>query len=161
MWFSKLPQRFWKDETNQRNFLHDLAKKYNLSKPSNWDSITIANIIEQGGSGLLKQHGYSLVKALKKLYPGKPLPLYLTPENDWDSLSKSTGLGKYQLENNRRKLLEKIAKKLGITKPIEWAGVSNKVLFQNGAQALFRRYNYSIYEMLSKNFPGSNLLLLS
>lgn len=56
---------------------------------------------------------------------------------------------------NARDLLEKIAKKLEIKKPEDWAHITTKQLKMLGAFKVFKKYDKSIFSMLASAFPGN------
>lgn len=69
-WFEFMPQGYWKDIQNRRNFLENFARKNGISKPSDWGNVTIQQIKESGGNSLLKCYSGSLIKTLEGVFPG-------------------------------------------------------------------------------------------
>lgn len=69
-WFEKTknPSGYWTSESNQIEFLHQLAKKYRVKNPSDWGNITTFKVIKEGGKSIISMYG-SLRKALKSLFP--------------------------------------------------------------------------------------------
>lgn len=68
-WFRCSP-KYWFLKENQRKFLEQLRAAKNILQNSQWGNLTIDEVIENGGSGLLNQYGGSIFHALKENYPG-------------------------------------------------------------------------------------------
>jgi len=64
----------WKTLAEQRTFLDDIAKKYNITDHQEWYNISRDKIRQNGGHELLKLHKYSLGKLVTSIYP----------EYEWD-----------------------------------------------------------------------------
>lgn len=60
---------FWEIEENQRNFLLELGKKFNILKPADWGKITWRDVVKSGGTSILSKHG-SLFNALQQNFKG-------------------------------------------------------------------------------------------
>lgn len=71
-WFTNLkrPSGFWLDKRNQRIFFDELAKKFEITHPSQWSKISPSQIEEEGGSGILSYHRRSVFRTLKSIYSG-------------------------------------------------------------------------------------------
>jgi len=63
----------WRDAAKRRKFMDDFAKSKNFDPldVEKWYSVTMSEIRNNGGSGVLWQHKNSLKIALKELYPGQ------------------------------------------------------------------------------------------
>lgn len=73
-WFDYHPRGFWRIKENRRNAMDQLARKFNIQQPSDWENVTCARE-EVGRSVLANYYGNSLYRALKDLYPGFSLPM--------------------------------------------------------------------------------------
>ncbi len=72
---------YWKDITNQRRYFDQLAHQLgilrrsrrlhcvDISNPLDWHRVSVQQINDHGGSGLLRYYKGSLVQALRKIYP--------------------------------------------------------------------------------------------
>lgn len=84
-WFLNIPvfphrkNKFWRDRDNARNFLDGLASKWSIKRPQDWNNITVPQIINSGGTGLLSKHKNSLFLTLQQTYPGIHSIKYLPP----------------------------------------------------------------------------------
>jgi hypothetical protein len=67
-WFETLPHGYWRDPSNQRNFLENLSKKLEIKTPSDWGKVTIKDFHQNRGNTLLK--GTSIIRVLRKNFPG-------------------------------------------------------------------------------------------
>eukprot|EP01114_Cavostelium_apophysatum_P021705 TRINITY_DN7645_c0_g1_i1.p1 TRINITY_DN7645_c0_g1~~TRINITY_DN7645_c0_g1_i1.p1 ORF type:complete len:739 (-),score=144.18 TRINITY_DN7645_c0_g1_i1:253-2469(-) len=78
-----MPRGYWDSIQNQRNFMEQIASKFNIETKSEWGRITSWQLLELGGAGLLKRYDYSIYRALRNIFPefdwknGKA--------EDWDS----------------------------------------------------------------------------
>eukprot|EP01114_Cavostelium_apophysatum_P017882 TRINITY_DN5405_c0_g1_i1.p1 TRINITY_DN5405_c0_g1~~TRINITY_DN5405_c0_g1_i1.p1 ORF type:complete len:716 (-),score=103.25 TRINITY_DN5405_c0_g1_i1:1172-3319(-) len=66
---SKKPPGYWQDLKNQRDFLEQIARDFNLSCKEDWSKISIKDIIDKGGYMLLRQYNNSIVWMLKTVFP--------------------------------------------------------------------------------------------
>lgn len=67
--FSKVPNNFWDDMDNQREFFDAVGKSFGVVNEHDWYKITQQHIVDQGGAGLLSGHyNGSLAKALMTMY---------------------------------------------------------------------------------------------
>lgn len=64
------PLGFWAKLENQRQFLNELAGKFQIKNPNEWGRITKYEFTSQGGSSLLNHYDNSIIKTLKHVYPG-------------------------------------------------------------------------------------------
>jgi hypothetical protein len=79
------PAGYWNSKDNQRNFLDTLAKQLNFKQQDDWYKVTIRQILENGGGGLLTKYGYSLSRLITSVYNTCQWdPLRFTGNlNDW------------------------------------------------------------------------------
>lgn len=61
---------FWNNKVNQRSFLENIAKRFDIKKPSDWGQITYNDVKNNGGSSILLKNGHSVFKALHFSFPG-------------------------------------------------------------------------------------------
>jgi hypothetical protein len=52
-----LPSGYWKDTTNQRSFLDQLASKLNITKQDDWYKVSVKKVVENGGQSVLQKYG--------------------------------------------------------------------------------------------------------
>lgn len=69
-WFPQVPRLYWRSMENRRKFLDEIAIKHNVKKLSDWGKVTISQIRQFGGAGLLKYYNNSLFECLKAIYKG-------------------------------------------------------------------------------------------
>lgn len=78
-WFSNVALHkpgYWKQKDNQRVCLDAIAKKFNVVENKDWGKITNVDVINNGGSNVLKQYGGSLFRALQSIFSGILFVLY-------------------------------------------------------------------------------------
>jgi len=90
------PKYSWKEPENRRIFFDKYARSRNFNPlvAENWYSVSLNEIRQAGGRGLLDHHKGSHIKALAKLYP----ELILKKENFLKFKEK------WNASENRRKL---------------------------------------------------------
>jgi hypothetical protein len=55
--FTKAPKGYWKEQSNRVQFIESLKNALNLQDKSDWSNyVTVEDIIEQGGAGMLKYY---------------------------------------------------------------------------------------------------------
>lgn len=60
----------WKSEIKQRRYLEQFALKFGISKPQDWGKVAKEDLIQFGGSGLVKRYGNSIRRILTNIYQG-------------------------------------------------------------------------------------------
>jgi len=60
---------YWSDINNQKKFLENVGAQLNVRTLNDWGNVTLSQIMEHGGHGLLKQYSGSLFQALQSIYP--------------------------------------------------------------------------------------------
>ena len=64
--FEKVPQKFWSEIKNQREFFDYLGKKLNIMNWEDWYKVSAHLIRENGGSGLIDLYG---MHSVTRAYP--------------------------------------------------------------------------------------------
>lgn len=68
--FRRVPQTFWKNQANQKQFFDWLGSELGYKKMDDWYNVTLEKIQQCGGAGLMGTHFKdSPLTALKTLYP--------------------------------------------------------------------------------------------
>jgi len=122
-----------------------------------WYAVSQQTLIAHGGRGLLSRYKGSLPALLLAVfpdYPWSPLRFAKKPTNFWSDLS------------NQRHLLMEVAQKIGIDMGKEeekerekekekWYSVSTRRFIEAGGEVLLKKYQGSLYYLLSAVFPGT------
>eukprot|EP01114_Cavostelium_apophysatum_P024328 TRINITY_DN9484_c0_g1_i1.p1 TRINITY_DN9484_c0_g1~~TRINITY_DN9484_c0_g1_i1.p1 ORF type:complete len:760 (+),score=172.60 TRINITY_DN9484_c0_g1_i1:126-2405(+) len=69
---SDVPFGHWRNLDNQRAFFDELGKKLGFLQTEDWLNVTKAQIMDNGGKGILKRYGNSVQDALTAIYPAFP-----------------------------------------------------------------------------------------
>lgn len=72
-WFrngNHMKRGYWEEKENQKQFLLAIAKKLNLTKPSDWGRVKNTDIKELGGGTLINRNSGSLFRMLQNVFPG-------------------------------------------------------------------------------------------
>jgi len=63
-----VPSNYWNNKNNQLKFLNELGKQLGFNQMNDWYNITVKDIKENGGSGLLNKYGNSPSKLIMTIY---------------------------------------------------------------------------------------------
>lgn len=143
--FKHVPLNFWKSEKNQRNYFDMLAQEFKLSTLDDWRTVTKKQVIEKGGSGILKLHGNSLFSTLQKLYP----------EHNWDPM-KQKQIPKHFWSDvdNHKRFFDSITSKYSLHKPSELSQFTAMHIMDEGASGMLEKYyRRSLRKALSMVYP--------
>jgi hypothetical protein len=55
----------WKDKKNQKEFFDQLAAKWNIQKPEDWNKVSRKMVLKEGGSFVSTYYNGSLIKGKK------------------------------------------------------------------------------------------------
>jgi len=139
----RAPRDFYKSETNQREYLEFLGKKYfNIQNLDDWYNVSATKLKSIGGQSLLKLHS-GFPEMLQKLYPSHP----------WDFASKLQRLPSAYWDdfNNVYNFIRKAEKALKVTEFQDWYRISTRQLAALGGQGLLMKYK--LYDILCRVFP--------
>ena len=50
------PQGYWKDKQNQKEFFDQLAIKWNIQKPEDWNNVTYKMVLNEQGGNFIKAY---------------------------------------------------------------------------------------------------------
>lgn len=64
---------FWKDKRNQKDFLDQIAKEFQIKSPLDWKRVKSKDITDRGGSGFLNYYQRS-VTSPRLLFLSKSFP---------------------------------------------------------------------------------------
>jgi hypothetical protein len=70
--FSEIPQGYWTDIQTQKWFLEKIAVRLKVKTLDDWYGVTSIAIANEGGRGLLRIYGGSIINMLRVLYPEYP-----------------------------------------------------------------------------------------
>jgi hypothetical protein len=79
--------------TNQKQYIADIEKEFNITKPEDWYNFGYQDVNKQGGARLLTIYGHSLVKLLKAIRPEYDLKPWLFAQagrNFWSDMKVSS-----------------------------------------------------------------------
>ena len=133
------PPKYWEDENNVKNFLNEFKEKLNLKTPEDWDKITNREIINFGGSVLLKHYSLYNIKLLG-CPEGKHIfsPVYKVV-GFWDD------------KKNVKKFIENLKVKLNLTTNEDWDAITVKHILKFGGRGLLNKFTMN--EIKKMGFP--------
>jgi len=138
-----VPQGFWKQKINQRQFFDWLGKQLGFNSGPDWYNITREDVIENEGEKLLQFHNYSLVNALISAYPEH----HLLP---WKFVNIKQS-AKLWHTNYHVEFLNEISQQLGISQLEDWYRVSREDLIQCRAETFLKTRD--LIDILEEVYP--------
>ena len=141
--FLHAPSGFWKEPANQRIYLDWLATQLKITTLQDWYKVTVDDIMENNGTGVMQYCHSNVYHLLKEAYPEhdwKPWLFHKVPKGFWNS------------KENQRKFLDWIGDQMSIKTFSDWYKVSYKNLFKLGGKALTDKYS-SIPDMFKTLYP--------
>jgi hypothetical protein len=61
------PRGYWSDREKQKEFFNQLAIKWNIQKPEDWNKVTHKMALKEGGNFIATYYGGSLQRGTKLL----------------------------------------------------------------------------------------------
>jgi hypothetical protein len=113
-----LPNNFWDDINNQKEYMNWLFKKLEYKELSDWYQISTDLIRDNKGSGLLPKYDNSLQVLIKLIYP----------EYEWIPWKFNRVVGGYFDDiNNQREYMNWLFKKLEYKEMSDWYKITQKI----------------------------------
>eukprot|EP01118_Nematostelium_gracile_P016455 TRINITY_DN6819_c0_g1_i1.p1 TRINITY_DN6819_c0_g1~~TRINITY_DN6819_c0_g1_i1.p1 ORF type:complete len:345 (+),score=60.30 TRINITY_DN6819_c0_g1_i1:359-1393(+) len=136
----RVPLGTWNDTQMERDFLAHFAKEMDIKQIDDWYHVTVTQICEKRGAGLLANYQSS---------PSKMITSILS-EHNWD-LSKFTIKTKVRQDDidQQRQFIDQLGKVLNITHMEDWYNVSAKQIIKNGLGWLLQKYNGSPMKLIT------------
>lgn len=138
-----MPKNYWREKENVRRFLDRMAEDIGIAEPSGWRSVRNADIIANGGFGLLQHHG-NLLKALQLAYPEQSFSV--------ESCRPSVPRTHWEDDRAVKDFITGVAEKLRIREQSDWARVSLQQLRSLGAGSLLN--SMSLSQALEITYPN-------
>ena len=143
-------QKLLHNKENQILFINQLKKKLNIFKNEDWQNVNETQLkLISGGSIILSLFNNNIYTMLSSLFPYENWEFFSSKNS-----SKASYHAFWDLIENQRKQMNKIASNLAISNVSDWKNIS---LFdfqqQNGSYEILQRYNHSLYEILCSIYP--------
>jgi hypothetical protein len=123
-WF-QYPPNYWKSKENQRHFFDELATEFGINEPKEWGKITVNQVAEKGGRGIIFNYGSSLFRALQGAYPE------VEWTKEWFHRTKVEA-NYWKNKENQRNLFDKLADDFQIKKPSDWGTITYNQIASKG-----------------------------
>ena len=105
--FQNVPNGFWSQKQNQRDFMDMLGKHLGYSTKEHWYKVHSKDIMQHGGSSLLYQYGSSPSKLIQAVYPDHSWLLWrfeMAPKGYWHNI------------DHQKDFVEQLGKSMGFKK---------------------------------------------
>lgn len=140
------PYNYWKDITNHKKFLLELAGTLGITSLEGWYGVSKEDFVRNGGSYLIRIHNSSVRSLLQSVFP----------EHDWDAskFSKKPQRHWGSIENVRE-FLNDLAGKLGFKYDDyeKWYSVRGRQIQEHGGWHLIRYFG-SLQNLLGAAYPN-------
>ena len=135
--------KYWNNQENVQNFLEKLKKKLNLQSPNDWNGISIQNIKENGGIGLLNHFSLYDLKCFA-CPEGKEIFSYHP--------NKRKSSEYWENEENVQNFLCKLKEKFNLQTMDDWNRISIPQIQSIGGSGLLLKYSKD--ELINKQFEN-------
>lgn len=159
-----MQRNHWLDKRNQKIFLDEIAKKLVIKSPSDWGKVKKRDVLLLGGNTILQRYYNGSIKsALQSVYPGMlfwhpKFTLEIRWERNWFENVRENPSDYWKSEQNQRKFLDGLQKKLNIQSPRDWGNITIQNVIDNGGSGLLNHYNSSLFQALQRIYPGTLLV---
>jgi len=141
--FGPVPNHFWDDEENRRDYLLWLGHRLRFHWMEDWYRITKEAITSNHGGSVLRYHRHSPSAMVMELFP----------EFQWHEwMFGVTRKGFWHRPENRKRYVQWLGKRLGIRKPEDWFCVEQRDLCNNYGRFLLTLFP-SVLDVLEECFP--------
>lgn len=148
--FQSVPNGYWAEKTNQRYFLDWLIQQLKIETIEDLYKVTVQQIHEHGGRGLLRHYNDSpsfLISSLFPEYFWLPWQFHQAPLGFWANLK------------NQRLYLEWLANRLEITNWQQWYDITIEQITENEGGGLLSTYNACLSQLFPCIFPENPWLV--
>ena len=125
------PSGYWENKENIHKFFSELAQKYNLNTPEDWNSLTTAHIQSNRGTQLLQKYSIYELKCMA-CPEGKSI---------FKISSQYKPSGYWENKDNIMNFISEIKEKYNLNTPEDWKRVSKYQLTSQGGWWLFKNKN--------------------
>jgi hypothetical protein len=144
--FLQVPHGYWSDENNHRIYADWLCKQLGYQEREDWYEVTIKDITEFFGAGLLNSQ-----------FRGSPY-LFISsvyPEHEWFPWKFTrTTIGYWSDEENHRKYADWLFEDMGYKVPEDWYNISVENIYEKHGRGLLQsRFRGSPYLFISSVYP--------
>ena len=141
---------YWNNKENIENFLIKLKQNLFLNTINDWNSITVNQIKENGGNGLLQKYSLYEIKCLG--FPDGKLEFK-------KKRKENKPFGYWNKEENIKNFLNELKVKFNLKTEEDWKLLSSNHIKSNGGGKLLNLY--SMNELRSIGYPKSKFLFLN
>ncbi|HVC93275.1 MAG TPA: hypothetical protein VND64_06265 [Pirellulales bacterium] len=142
--FTFTPKDFWSARRNRRRYMDWLAEQLGIRDPEDWYAVTQREFNANAGNQFLKLYNglpFQAIKAYIPSYPWKEWLFSRVPFHFWHD------------QENRRRYMRWLGRKLGFRKPADWQAVRLRHFQENCGAGLIARYD-SYVDVLEEYLPG-------
>lgn len=134
---------FWKDPANQRRFMDMVKNTFAIREAKEWGSVGVADLERLGGGGLVKRMG-SVAEIVQKVYSEEQFSAL--------DLGKRLPVGWWDVRENRREFMERLAKENGVRNAGDWKRVTREYIVAAGGSRLLSKFS-TVQKVLLDVFP--------
>ncbi len=142
--FHCCPRAFWHDPKNHRRYMDWLAKELGITSPEGWYHVTNRDFATHKGGAFLLWYQSTISRAIMHHYPDFPWQEWLfdkTPKGFWRTME------------NRRRYMNWLGEKLGITDREQWYHVTRREFQKYHGIQFLKLYDGSPPAAIQDCFP--------
>lgn len=148
-WAKFLPDNVWTADPfcshrKRREFFDSMAREKGIHSAKGWECVRRVEVLSRGGKRLLERFHDDLRSALEEAYPEEDFFGVKIHRKGRDRITK----GILDDPSEQRRLMDGIAKELGVSSPADWRSVSSVDVAERGGAALVVRHG-SLFKALS------------
>eukprot|EP01118_Nematostelium_gracile_P011993 TRINITY_DN4327_c0_g2_i1.p1 TRINITY_DN4327_c0_g2~~TRINITY_DN4327_c0_g2_i1.p1 ORF type:complete len:419 (+),score=55.72 TRINITY_DN4327_c0_g2_i1:175-1431(+) len=129
----------------QRKLMVNMAQRLNINKMEDWYHVSVAQISENGGRGLLQRR-----------YKGSPSRMITSifPQHHWNlTLFTRRRTNQWDDIRSQRLFMDRLAKDLNITNMEDWYTIKRSQICEKGGGGLLKRYQNSPSKLITWVLP--------
>ena len=143
--FSHVPQGYWADIKNQKEYMEWLEKKLGYTSTEDWYKISKQDFVDNYGAGLLNKYNSSSKRCVISIfsnYEWLPWKFTRAQSNYWNDIK------------NQKEYMESLGKKLGYTCQEDWYKVTRNDFTDNYGRGLINIYGNLVHQPIKSIFPN-------
>ena len=143
-------KKYFEKIENQRNFMENLYKKFELNSLDDWLKISRKKLILNGGKNLIF---YIYLNDYKKLLTTIFQDHKFNFQFDHEILSRKSKNEYFKSIENQRNFMGNLYKKFELNSLDDWLNISKNRIIKEGGGSLFSSFYYSFSQLLTTIFP--------
>eukprot|EP01114_Cavostelium_apophysatum_P022685 TRINITY_DN8291_c0_g1_i1.p1 TRINITY_DN8291_c0_g1~~TRINITY_DN8291_c0_g1_i1.p1 ORF type:complete len:560 (+),score=113.65 TRINITY_DN8291_c0_g1_i1:52-1731(+) len=143
--FESVPVNYWKDRHNQKAFLNELTKRLEVNNYSDWYKVTVEDIQNHGGNGILWNYDNSPAKMIMSILQEFPWKPFMFRQRHFKYSDKQAKI-----------ICDELALYQNIFNPLDWRKVSVAMMKETHGGASLLSQTGSVKNALKLAYPSTD-----